>query len=910
MLSQKIYQETLKDLERINSAEEVESIREIYHTHFEEIRNAHNKERKGLIISRALSSLVDAILLHLYNRSIRLHPESRNNLSLIALGGYGRGYLNPYSDVDLLFLTNEASDALPPCITLAIESILYPLWDLGFKVGHASRNIAECLSESFCDTRTLTSLLEARLIAGSNDSFTRLNKDFRNKVVDNRKNEYLDSRMKDLGRRHKKYSHTTFLQEPNVKESPGGLRDFHNIIWTTNVTLGCRSLDDIVAKKIMTAGEASFLLEAVDFLHWVRNELHFRTGRCSDILTLQLQGIIATPRVYPHKSILRRTEAFMKDYYSRARGISDQLLSILEQLNLIARQKENYSSLLPVQHEEEEQWHSFLIKDGLLYVQDSDIYDNDPALLMRTFQICQMRGLDLSPDLRTLIQKKITLVDNAFRRAPSIAETFQSILERKGDVARILRIMHRVGFLGAWMPEFGAMDCLVQHEFFHRYTADEHTLRCIEQLDSLFAKKDSFEHKSENRDLFRRIFLDISDPYALYLSLLLHDSGRAENMREHTDGSAMLASQVCTRLGIVGSRRKTIMFLVDHHLTFWRYATTRNIDDPEVIGEFARSIKNQSNLEFLYLFTYVDSMGTNEDSWSSWRDSLMNQLFRKTSRYFEEGNPQAFKDYVDSETERVKKKALKAMGAKGEEANTILAHFNMLPKRYFRFRKTESVIAHLETMEKFRKESTANPEVRSVLLWRDYRDKGYTELVISARNQPFFIEKLCCALAYQQINILSAEIFTRSDGLILDILRICTVRHEPVTNRATQIKVEEVFHEILPLQNYHPEKYLLKRQNFLTKPQEGLPFPVQAWVRNDISPDFTIIEIQAIDRIGLLHDIFHCIGSLGLQTINARISTEKGAALDTLYVTDSSGQKINNPDTLSTLEQKLNALIA
>lgn len=915
MLSKSIYTETCRDLKNIPindllPLERVEAIRAVYRARFEEIKKEHKRHTVGLEISRARSALMDALLQYLYEEVIKLFPQAVRELSLIALGGYGRGYLNPYSDVDLLFLTKAPSSKLPEEVSKAIEAILYPLWDLGFKVGHASRNISECLSESLKDNRTLTSLLEARHICGDRQRFEDLTRKFRAQVVKKRKKEYLKSRMEDLERRYSRYSHTVFLQEPNIKESPGGLRDYQNILWTANVTMDCLTLDDIVSRKLLSQKSARFLTDAVDFLHWIRNELHFRAGRASDILTLQLQGVIATPDIYPNRSILRRTEAFMKDYYLKARGIADRLLSVIEQLNLREKQKPGFLSLLPFTSRRTEKWDGFVIKHGHLYACSPDLFSEDPSRLMRAFQICQMRGIDLSPELRFLIKSSGNLVDDAFRHDASIAETFQSILERKGAVARILRLMHRVGFLGKWLPEFGSMDCLVQHEFFHRYTADEHTLRCIDQLDALFSEEDSNVRKTEKRDLLRKIFLNIDDPYALYLSLILHDSGRAENVREHIDGSAMLASNVCTRLGIVGSRRRMIMFLVDHHLTFWRYATTRNIDDIDVIEEFARAIKTQGNLEALYLFTYADSMGTNEESWSSWKDSLMWQLYRNTSRYLTEGDASSFEKYIDEETRKVKEKALITMGAEGKEADLINYHFSMLPKRYFRFRKMSSVVAHLETMERFRKEREASSGMLSSILWRDYPDKGYTEFVVTAMNQPFFIEKLCCALAYQQINILSAEIFTRKDGQILDILRICTVRHEPVTEPRTRKKVEEVFQEILPLADYHPEKYLQKRRNFLTKPQEGLPFPVRAWVRNDGSPHFSLIEIQARDRIGLLHDVFRCIGEFGLQTINARIATEKGAALDTIYITDSEGKKVENDQLLRELENKLNTLIA
>ena len=233
---------------------------------------------------------------------------------------------------------------------------------------------------------------------------------------------------------------------------------------------------------------------------------------------------------------------------------------------------------------------------------------------MRMFQHCQVRNLRLSPPMRRLIASHWSDIDRPFRYLKANRETFQAILERKGEAARTLRQMHRIGFLGRYLPEFGALDCLVQHEFFHRYTADEHTLRCIDELDKLIDNTDPA------REIFRRLFHQIVDPYALYVALILHDTGRSENVREHIDGSAMLAIKLCSRLQITGRRRALIMFLVDNHLTFWRTATTKNLEDPEVIAEFAAIMKTPENLDALLLFTYCDTSGTAPDAWNGWKE--------------------------------------------------------------------------------------------------------------------------------------------------------------------------------------------------------------------------------------------------------------------------------------------------
>ena len=918
MLAETLYQTTREKLQTIflpsdghplTAQEELEAYKHIYKEQFECIKKAHDNQEGGLAVAQARSALLDALLECLYTQTLLKHPTAAGRFSLIALGGYGRGYLNPYSDVDLLFLTKKASHNLPESLSQALESILYPLWDMGFKVGHATRNQAECLAQAKTDTHTLTALLEARFLQGDADYFAQFQERFNNQIVHKRKKEYLISRMEDLENRHKKYSYTVFLQEPNIKESPGGLRDYQNILWASRVTLDCQNPEDLVKNKLIGRKALYEITESIDFMHRVRNELHFQAHKASDILTLRAQGLVADAQRYPQDSILTRTEAFMREYYQHARAIEDRLQSVLEILDLAQKKKKTLISLLPFRWKKRERMEGFLVENGLLYPESLDIFEEEPSRLMQLFQICQVRGLELSPPLRGLIKNSLELIHPHFQSDPSIIEIFQAILERKGNVAPILRMMHRVGVLGRFLPEFGALDCLVQHEFYHRYTADEHTLRCIEQLDALFSDKIPTRSHIDNIEVFRKIFRDQEDPFALYLALLLHDTGRSTETETHTEGSTLLANQACKRLGILGSRRRLILFLVDNHLAFWRCATTRNIDDVEVLAEFAGLVKSQAQLEALYLFTFADSLGTNEEAWSSWKESLMLQLYKNTLSFFEKGDTKAFLRHLDKEAENLKQLVQKRLGLSGEEAKQIKAHLQKLPPRYFRFRKIESVLAHLEIMKRFEDAQSEAVPPSYAALWRPYPEKGYTEFVITAQNQPFFLEKLCCALASEQLNILSAEIFTRQDGQILDILRLCTLKHEHVSDQNIRQRVEKTFSQLQFKPDYNPSEFLQRKKNYLLKTPEGFGFPVSVQVRNDLTPLCTVIEIQAYDRIGLLHDVFHTLGELKLDTVNAKIATEKGAALDTIYVTTPEGQKIEDPELLALLEERLKALV-
>ncbi|TAE76405.1 MAG: [protein-PII] uridylyltransferase [Verrucomicrobia bacterium] len=865
------------------------------------IKLRHRAGAGGLEIARARAELLDVVLCSLFDLALSKRKEAPV-LALVAIGGYGRGTLNPGSDIDLLFLLPRASNKLPEDLSTLIQEILYLLWDVGFKVGHACRSITECLEQAKADQENKTALLEARLLAGDKKLFADFQERFDTDCVRKKQEAFFDLRRQDLRSRHQKYSKTVFLQEPNVKEGCGGMRDYHNIRWVARVKRGSSDLRKLVDDRLLTATALRKIEAAYDFLNRVRNELHYEAGRENDQLTLRLQGVVATNFRYPERGILRKTEAFMRDYYRHTRSLYQHTGSLMESFEIEQEQMPvtGLKSFLMVRPKKREEFDGFVAREGRIYPLHPDIFKEDPQRLMRLFQHCQLRGLRLSPPMRKLVKAHRENIDRPFRYSKANRETFQAILERKGDVARTLRQMHRVGFLGRYLPEFGALDCLVQHEFFHRYTADEHTLRCIEELDALVGSEDP------KRQIYRRLFQGVEDPYALYLALILHDTGRAENVREHTDGSAMLASKLCNRLQVHGPRRALIMYLVDHHLTFWRFATTRNIEDPDVVAEFARIVKTKARLDILLLFSYADSNGTNTETWSSWKETLMLQLHANTRTFLAEGK-ERYAASIRSE-KKILKEQVKAL-FKDEDHAAVDEHFKRMPEPYFRFRDATAVASHVKAVLKL--DPKADPAVFDCSLqWLDSAEKGYTELVIATHDRPLLLEKICCALASEELNILSADFYTRNDGVVLDIFRVCTTDFEPVSDLGLRKRLSATLREVGLLEKYEHARYFRRRPNLLRpKSDHGMAFPVRAYVSNEAHPSCTAIEVQAVDRIGLLHDLFHAINTHGLNTANARISTEKGAAMDTIYITTQEGKKVDDEALLQRLQGSIEDLI-
>ncbi len=869
------------------------------------IQMRHRAGAGGLEIARARAGLIDTVLRSIFKAVLHSRQGNVPSIALVATGGYGRSTLNPRSDIDLLFLLPRASTKLPKPLQELVQDVLYLLWDVGFKVGHACRSAAECVEQAKADQENKTSLMDARLIAGDQELFEQFESKFAKECIDKGQEGFFELRRQDLRTRHKKYSHTVFLQEPNVKESCGGMRDYHNILWVARVKHGTADLNSLVEDRIITANTLREINAAYDFLHRVRNELHYYNKKATDQLTLRLQGVVATSFNYPQRGILRRTEAFMRDYYRHTRYLYQHTTSLMETFQIEGehRGETKIRSFLTFRKKKREEFDGFIAREGRIYPENPGIFKDDPHRVMRLFQHTQLRNLRLSPPMRRLVAAHWEMIDRPFRYSKANRETFQAILERKGDVFRTLRQMHRIGVLGRYLPEFGALDCLVQHEFFHRYTADEHTLRCVEQLDLLVDDHDP------KRALYRRLFHEIEDPYALYLAVLLHDTGRAENVREHIDGSAMLAARLCKRLQIEGERRSLIMYLVDNHLVLWRTATTRNLEDPDVIAEFAAIVKTRARLDALLLFTFADSNATSPDSWSTWKETLMLQLYSATRTFLDNGR-EKYSRKLDADRLALREEVLRLM--RDDYHPDVKRHFEKMPASAFHFRQAAHIVTQVRTVRHFlQREEEKNDPFAFCVKWIDHAEKGYTEMVLATRDRPLHLEKICCALAAEQINILSADLFTRKDGIVLNIFRVCTTNFEPVSDASMRRRFLDSFEAVLVSKQYEPEKFLRRRTNFL-KPRtnNGITVPVRAYVSNDLNPTCTTVEIQALDRIGLLHDLFHVVNEHGLNTSHARICTEKGVAMDTLYITTADGRKITDPETLRSLEERLAAIVA
>src|SRR6266852_3243933 len=803
------------------------------------LRLKHQAGGGGREICARRAELVDVLLQYVFGAAAtatRGNGTSWTPLTLIALGGYGRGELNPFSDIDVMLLHHQGTRTISPHLEEMVQLVLYLLWDSGFKVGHSTRSIKEAIVQANHDMLTKTAMLESRCLAGDAKLAQEFREQFHSKCVDGYEREYVEMRIQDQVARHKKFGDSVYLQEPHVKSGCGGLRDYQNLLWMTYFKEGSLSTNQLVGKDWLSESDQRRIETAYDFLLRLRTDLHYATGRATDILHVNLQEQIAKRLNYSPRNGQLRSEALMRDYYEHTRNIFRVTERITEQFvsgHVTSRTRSLFSFLPLIRPDKTPIGDSFFVRNKQLHPARRDLFRKDPEQMMRAFELTQERALDLSPELADLISRSLGQVTRTYQYGRGPRDIFKAILSRKGEVGRVLRMMHRVDFLGRYIPEFGQLTCLVQHEFLHRYTADEHTLVCIDKLDALA--------RTEDPKLipYRKLFERLEDPFVLYLALLLHDSGKAVGARPHSEASALFAQRVATRLQLSSEERKSLILLVDHHLTLSKIAQQRNLDDPATVAELAKIVKHQKNLDALMLLTLADGQGTSAEAWSDWKESLVWQLFHQTSRYL------ADRKSYDEQT-RIERQSLQAAVSEKlspDYAEEIEAHFEFMPDHYFRASDLPEIVEHLKLFRSFLENVSTGRELplAPAIKWKVVPEQGHTVMTFCTWERERLLAKVAGSFSVVPLNILSADVFPRGDNVVLGVFRVCDMNARPATDPRDFTLVEQTLRRALEDESFHflPLIEKAKRQSRRLAP--AIEFPTRIAIDNRTHPSYTLI---------------------------------------------------------------------
>ncbi len=887
--------------------EEMPRFKKYLKDEFGRLKKMHREGGLGREMSRAHAAVIDELLRHLLDAVLATVKGPRPPLALVATGGYGRGELSPHSDIDIQFLHDGKQMARggrpTPFLQSITDGVLYPLWDLGLKVGHAVRGVDDCVEVANADVMSKTSLLEARLVCGDAPLFERMVKAVRDKAVRGREEQYITARLEDQARRREKHGGAVTMQEPNIKNGCGGLRDYQNLIWMMAVRHGYKSVADLEREKIISRAEAERLESAYSFLLRARNELHYQCDRPVEVLSKAVQPKVAWQLGYTNRSPSLRLEAFLGDYYRHARNIDLIVRAVERRLALVPKSPWKTTLRKLVGRRSEQVVDGFKVIEGEILHAGDSVFDEDPRRLMRVFLLAQRHGLTLHPDLSQLLRQQTWRVNRAFRSDAHVHQTFLEILNQRGNVGRVLRQMHELELLGRYLPEFGRLTCLVQHEFYHQYTVDEHTLVCIEKLDALYSQTLNAWRQ------YREVFNQVERPFILYLALLLHDSGKGIQTDRHEREGARVAEHVADRLGLDETAAKSLDVVIRQHLAMVQVAQRRDLEDAQVIRQFVELVQTPENLTLLTLHTVADSLGTSDQLWNGFKDAAHWTLFVKSQQLL--AGTSAGQIAEQTSRDEIEQRVAKLLDAE-IDADERAAHLQNLPARYLHSSTPEDIAQDMALVHQFLRAQVQHEDqlLKPVIAWEMEPDRGCAQVRISTWDRPRLFSKITGAFSEAGLNILSAQVFTRADSVVLDRFHVTDARrgHLPVPAQLKQFETRLA--EIL----CGTDEFALDVSRL---PVPTLAYPVLADERipievrfdNHASAEFSVVDIQAEDRVGLLYVISHTLGELGLDIQLAKINTEKGAATDSFYILGSSGGKVTDKNRQKEITARLRAAI-
>ena len=894
-------------------AENLACYKTFLHVQTHRLKILHRGGAGGLEICRGRAAVLDALLRHLWQTACNsLSAQAQKEfppLALVAIGGYGRAELNPYSDIDFMFLHDGqiAAGKPLPYLSKLIDGVLYPLWDVGLKVGHAVRSGDDCVKVANADMQSKTALIESRLIIGDEALFKKFQKSLIAKCVDGFEEKYIAARLEDQQTRREKFGNSATMQEPNLKNGCGGLRDYQNLLWMAFFKYRARSLGEM-QEQFVSAAERKQLDAAYDFLLRTRTELHYHVNRPMDVLGKNLQPAVAHSLGWHDRSPSRRIEKLMRELYMHMRNIY-LITRTLEQRMALVPEKQSRLSLrawLP-KRSPPAPVDGFIFSNGEISAASNRIFRDDPRRLMRVFLHAQQRRLQLHPDLPQLIRQSLSLVDRDFLNDERVRETFLTILSRRGEVAPILRAMHEVNLLGKYIPEFGKLTCLVQHEFYHLYAADEHTLVCLEQLDRIW------ESQQPPYNNYAPLFQHLARPGLLYLALLLHDVGKAEHDKKegHSKISAEMAMRAAKRLRLDESATHMLRVLIENHLVMAAVSQRRDLDDPAVIRDFARQIETIELLNSLTLLTFADSEGTSDKLWNGFKDSLLWQLHSRAMVLLSAGS-----EFIRAEEKRVETLLEEVRELAPEEIanDEIVAHFSNLPLRYFQIRTAREILDDITLAHRFMMQLADSPEhaLSPVIACHDEPDRGYTLVKVCTWDRAGLFSKIAGALSAGGMNILSAQILTRADGIAQDTFLVQEARTGNPATAAQCEKFEKLLQKILVGEDVDLPALIARSVTGqpVYEAYVGERMATRIHFDNQISETRSLIEIETEDRLGLLYAISQTFARLGVDIAAARILTERGAAFDSFYVRESDGGKIESPARRVLIEKNLREAIS
>ncbi len=838
-------------------------------------------------IVAAYSALTDHVVTAAFHVALtHLHRRSDNTdgqrLAVLATGGYGRFEMAPYSDVDLLFLIPWKASGWTESL---VESMLYILWDLHLKVGHATRSVGECLSHGRADFTIRTALLEHRFIIGDADLAADLDTRLRRELFQSTGPQFVEAKLAERDERHRRHG-ARYVLEPNVKEGKGGLRDLQTLYWIAKYLGGVYDVAELVGETF-TREEFDAFTRAETFLLAVRCHMHLIGARAVDQLTFDMQVQVADRMGYVDGRGRRAVERFMQDYFRQATRVGELtriFLTVLEErhvkkvprLQLLFRRRRRVRA-------------PFALIGGRLGIADEAAFLAEPVNLIRIFDEALRAGFLLHPDAMRLIAANLDRIDDTVRDDPEANRAFMNMLLRRGNPERGLRRMNELGVLGAFVPDFAPVVAMMQFNMYHHFTVDEHTIQCISTLAQIERGE-----LVETLPVATQIVEAGIDRRVLYAALLLHDIGKGRD-EDHSIVGAQIARKLCPRLGLKPAECDTVEWLVRYHLLMSDMAQKRDIADPRTVRDFAKAVRTRKRLDLLTLLTVCDIRSVGPGVWNNWKAQLLRGLYRQTASALEHGLEDVNRETREAEAKRALRDALadwSRTDIRAETARHYGPYWQGLPT------SAHVVFAHLLR-------GLGNGDVKIDI--EEDGDRDATRICFGMVDHPGIFSRLAGALAIAGANVVDARSYVSRDGLIAACFWVQDAEGHPYDPtripRLERTIKRTLAGEVVAREALEPKDKLKRRERPFT-------VPTSIHFDNDGSELYTIIEVDTRDRPGLLYDLARTLAASNVQISSAVIATYGEQAVDTFYVKDVFGLKFFSEAKRRQLERRLREAMA
>ncbi|WP_299402129.1 [protein-PII] uridylyltransferase [uncultured Roseobacter sp.] len=838
-------------------------------------------------MTRAYTYLTDHLVkaaLHVAQNVLhpKPNPTASEHLAVIAVGGYGRGEMAPFSDVDLLFLTPYKITAWAESV---IESMLYILWDLKLKVGHASRTIKECLRLGAEDFTIRTAMLEQRFLAGDAALADNLAHQLRKDLFSGSGREFIEAKLAERETRHIKHGQR-YVVEPNVKEGKGGLRDLQSLFWIAKYVHSVNDAADLVGLGVFTEDEFRGFVAAEDFLWAVRGHLHLINNRASEQLTFDMQVMVAEAMGYEDTKGRRAVEVFMQEFFLHATEVGDLTRIFLTKLE--ADHVKAEPILERIFRRRPKMKPGYVVVRNRIGVQDDQAFLSDKLNLLRLFEEALRTGMLIHPDAMRLIKSNLHLIDDEMRTNPEARRLFYDLLLKHGNPERALRRMNELGVLSAFVPEFEPIVAMMQFNMYHSYTVDEHIIQCIKNLAQI--ERGELE---EDLPVASSILKRGVDRKVLYTALLIHDiaKGRPE---DHSILGAQMARKIAPRLGLNQADTDTVEWLVRYHLLMSDMAQKRDIADPRTVRDFAKAVQTVKRLDLLCVLTVCDIRGVGPNTWNNWKAVLIRALYRQTKRALETGLEDLNRENRGAEAKRALRDALSDWPRKELQKETA--------RHYDPYWQALHVTAHVTFAKMLR--DVKDDEILIDL--HPDEDRDATRACFVMADHPGIFARLAGALALVGANVVDARSYTTKDGMVTDAYWIQDAEGNPY-DAARLPRLRQMIEKTL--RGEVVARDALKSRDKVKKRERAFKVPTHITFDNEGSEIYTIIEVDTRDRPGLLYDLARTLAAANVYIANAVIATYGEQVVDTFYVKDMFGLKYYAESKQRSLEKKLRQAI-